>query len=178
MAPGDFVIGMGSNLGSRSEYLCAGLGALGSLAGVRVVAASSVFETDPIGPPQPRYLNAAARITSTLGAEALLDRLRAIEVSCGRIRRVRWGARTLDLDILWAESPVRAPRLTIPHAHLHERAFALAPLLEVAPELGAHYGPLLAALGGAPARVGRLSLAVHDGQPWVDFQQSVAVLAV
>ncbi len=179
MALGDFVIGLGSNLGShlgaRSENLCAGLGAIGSLVGVQVLATSSVFETDPIGPPQPRYLNGAVRIASTLGAEALLERLLAIEVACGRVRRVRWGARTLDLDILWASTPVHSPHLTIPHAHLHERAFALAPLLEVAPELGALYAPMLAALGGEPSRVGRLSMAVQNGHALARFQQSLAI---
>jgi 2-amino-4-hydroxy-6-hydroxymethyldihydropteridine diphosphokinase len=159
---GDFVIGLGTNLGERTEQLCAGASLLGALAHLRLVALSSVYETDALGPPQPRYLNAAVRIHSELDAPALLERLLAIEQARGRVRSVRWGPRTLDLDILWASTPFRSKHLTVPHAGLRERAFALAPLLEVAPELAASYGPALSALGGAPTRIGRL-LWLGDG---------------
>lgn len=129
----DCVIGLGSNLGDRAEALrraVVGLGALGEL-----LAVSALYETEPVGPPQPSYLNAAVRLLTPLDLPALLTALLAIERRFGRERRERWGARTLDLDILWASSEVlETETLTVPHPHLSERAFALLPLLDVAPE--------------------------------------------
>lgn len=154
----DFVIGVGSNLGIPSENLARGLSLLASQPELTIRALSYVYETEPLGPPQPRYLNAAVRLQSPLDAHTLLDRALSIERTLGRVRDVRWGPRTLDLDLLWAEQPVSSERLRVPHPHLHERTFALAPLLDVAPELTGEYGPLLAALGGAPERWGHLSL--------------------
>jgi len=88
-----------------------------------------------MGPPQPRYLNAAVLLTTALGAEALLDELLRIEASEGRERRERWGARTLDLDVLWIEgSAVHTSRIDVPHPGLRDRAFALLPLLELVPD--------------------------------------------
>lgn len=163
----DYAIGLGSNLGSRRASLQAALalldavpataGAAPALAGgasyARVLRVSPLYESDPVGPPQARYYNAAARVQSELPAHALLARLLAIEAQLGRKREPaqRWTARTIDLDILWAETGVTSNGLVIPHAHLRERWFALAPLLDVAPELAAEYGPALAALGGARA---------------------------
>ena len=154
----DFVIGVGSNLGIPSENLARGLSLLASQPELSISALSYVYETEPLGPPQPRYLNAAVRLQSQLDAHTLLDCALSIERTLGRVRDVRWGPRTLDLDLLWAEQPVSSERLRVPHPHLHERTFALAPLLDVAPELRTEYGPLLAALGGLPARWGQLSL--------------------
>ena len=106
--------------------------------GVRVVARSRVYETAPLGgPPQPHFLNAAVAVECTLSLSALLEELLRIEVSLGRVRghdEVRFGPRTLDLDVLWAEGAILdQPRLTVPHPRLAGRAFALLPLLEVAP---------------------------------------------
>lgn len=106
--------------------------------GVRVVARSRVYETAPVGgPPQPHFLNAAVAVECTLALPALLEELLRIEVSLGRVRgddEVRFGPRTLDLDVLWAEGAILdLPRLTVPHPRLAGRAFALLPLLEVAP---------------------------------------------
>jgi 2-amino-4-hydroxy-6-hydroxymethyldihydropteridine diphosphokinase len=157
----DFVIGVGSNLGTPSENLARGLSLLAAQAELAISALSYVYETEPLGPPQPRYLNAAVRLQTQLDAHTLLDRALSIERALGRVRDVRWGPRTLDLDLLWAERPFSSARLRVPHPHLHERTFALAPLLDVAPELAAEYGPLLTGLGGAPARWGHLSL--HAG---------------
>ncbi len=89
-----------------------------------------------MGPPQPDYLNAAVRIAAPSDLEPVLAVLLAIERRAGRVRRAeeRWGSRTIDLDILWAEGVVlSSPTLTVPHPRLTERAFALCPLLEVAP---------------------------------------------
>lgn len=131
----DYVIGLGGNLGARENHLQAGLELLAESAGCALLACSSLFESEPVGPPQPHYLNAAARIASNLEPDALLARLLEIEHMLGRERRERWGARTLDLDILWARVPVDSPSLQIPHPRLMQRWFALTPLLEILPEL-------------------------------------------
>lgn len=152
----DFVIGLGSNLGDRGAYLAHGVQQIASSSHARIKALSSVYETAPLGPPQPHYLNAALRLETQLTPEALLDTLLAIERGLGRTRSVRWGARTLDLDVLWSAHAFHSARLRIPHASLHERTFALAPLLDVAPELLPSYGEALQKLGGAPAKYGAL----------------------
>jgi 2-amino-4-hydroxy-6-hydroxymethyldihydropteridine diphosphokinase len=106
--------------------------ALGGVAPVEAV--SRVYETAPVGPAQPDFLNAAALVTTDLPPERLLDALLAIEASLGRARRERWGPRVIDLDILWIDGVAfETPRLVVPHPHLHERAFALAPMLELVP---------------------------------------------
>jgi 2-amino-4-hydroxy-6-hydroxymethyldihydropteridine diphosphokinase len=94
-----------------------------------------VYETAPVGgPPQGDYLNAALRVSFDGDPEALLDALLAIERALGRERRVRWAARTIDLDVLWIEGvALESERLTVPHPRLTERAFAMTPLLDVAP---------------------------------------------
>jgi 2-amino-4-hydroxy-6-hydroxymethyldihydropteridine diphosphokinase len=142
----DYAIGLGGNLGSRENHLQAGLELLAETAGCALVVCSSLYESEPVGPPQPHYLNAAARIESGLEADALLARLLEIEQLLGRERRERWGARTLDLDILWARVPVDSPDLQIPHPRLMQRWFALTPLLEILPEL-APGAPQLAMAG-------------------------------
>lgn len=130
-------LGLGSNLGQRLAYLSRGLQHLLAAGDLRLVAVSSVYETDPWGRPDtPPYLNAAAAIETGLAPQALLDRVLAVERACGRIRRERWGARTLDIDILlYGDRVVRGPGLEIPHPHLTARAFALVPLLEMDPGL-------------------------------------------
>lgn len=131
----DLVIGLGSNLGDRLQHLRAAAVALGSAFELR--ARSAVYETAPVGPPQPDYLNAAVRLYASVGVEAVLETLLAIEQRGGRVRSAggRWGARTIDLDLLWADGVVLATAaLTVPHPRLTERAFALLPLLDVAPD--------------------------------------------
>jgi 2-amino-4-hydroxy-6-hydroxymethyldihydropteridine diphosphokinase len=102
-----------------------------------VRARSHVYATEPVGgPPQGEFLNAGLRVECMQSPEEVLDALLGIEQALGRVRRSeeRWGPRTIDLDILWIEGVrVDTPRLTVPHPRLPERAFALAPLLEVAP---------------------------------------------
>jgi 2-amino-4-hydroxy-6-hydroxymethyldihydropteridine diphosphokinase len=129
----DCVIGLGSNLGDRAETLRRAVAELGALGDV--LAVSALYESDPVGPPQPSYLNAAVRLRTQLDMPALLNGLLEIERRLGRKRRERWGARTLDLDILWASSGIfESETLAVPHPRLSERAFALLPLLDVAPE--------------------------------------------
>ncbi len=151
------VIGLGTNLGSREANLRAAVDSISRLPECRVLASSTIYQTDPVGPPQPRYLNAAVRIKTDLDANALLDRLKQIEVALGRETTERWGARIIDLDILWSDTVrMQTSRLTVPHPCLEDRAFALAPLLDVAPQLAERYAHQLDALGGKPDRVGRL----------------------
>jgi 2-amino-4-hydroxy-6-hydroxymethyldihydropteridine diphosphokinase len=152
----DFVIGLGSNLGDRASFLARGTTDIAALDGVQLTSLSRVFETEPVGPPQPRYLNAAIRVATERTPERLLEQLLQIEQAVGRTRDVRWGPRVLDLDILWSDEPHNSERLTVPHAHLCERTFALAPLLDVAPELAADYAHMLTRLGGPPSVVARL----------------------
>jgi 2-amino-4-hydroxy-6-hydroxymethyldihydropteridine diphosphokinase len=147
------VVGVGSNLGSR-EALIRGAGALLSARpGIEVRGVSAIYETEPLGPPQPRYLNAAFRLETTLTPTALLRALLRTERRLGR-RRVpdeRWGPRSLDLDLLWDQrGPHESPNLRVPHPELQNRSFALAPLLDVAPELSEAFVPSLERLGGRP----------------------------
>jgi 2-amino-4-hydroxy-6-hydroxymethyldihydropteridine diphosphokinase len=103
----------------------------------RLLAASPVYETAPLGPAgQQDYLNAVARVATTLAPHALLDALLAIEQSRGRVRRERWGPRTLDLDLLLhGDTALQDPHLTLPHAAMLGRAFVLTPLHDLAPDL-------------------------------------------
>ncbi len=130
-------IALGSNLGDRAALLRGALAALQRGCDVRVVAESAVYETAPVGgPPQPDYLNMVVAVETSLEPEALLERCLAVEAEHGRERRERWGARTLDLDLLsFGALVLRTARLTLPHPRLAERAFVLVPLAEIAPEL-------------------------------------------
>ena len=151
----DFVVGLGGNLGERERFIARGVELIARLP-LEITRLSHVYESPPLGPPQPAYLNAAVRVRTEVTPHALLDGLLAIEAAVGRVRDVRWGPRVLDLDILWAQSAFVSERLTIPHAQLTARTFALAPLLDVAPELAPSYAPSLRALGGAPQLHGTL----------------------
>jgi 2-amino-4-hydroxy-6-hydroxymethyldihydropteridine diphosphokinase len=151
-----FVIGLGSNLGAREVSLVRAVAEIARVAHVELAALSSVYETPPLGPPQPDYLNAAVRVQCGLSPEQLLDQLLGIEAALGRVRDVRWGPRILDLDILWSQQPYVSDRLRIPHRELQSRTFALAPLLDVAPELAPEYAGSLQELGGPPRVCGIL----------------------
>jgi 2-amino-4-hydroxy-6-hydroxymethyldihydropteridine diphosphokinase len=131
----DAYIGLGANLGDRMETLRAAVEQLAREPGFLLRGTSRVYETEPVGPPQPRYLNAVARIGTLLSPRATLRRLLEIEELLGRVRRERWGAREIDLDLLlYGDRIVADGALRVPHPHLHERAFALIPLAELAPE--------------------------------------------
>ena len=127
-------IGLGANLGDRLQALRSAVTALERHG--TIVARSSLWETEAIGPP-PDYLNAAVALETELEPEALLDALLAIEIEHGRVRtNARDAPRTLDLDILlWEERVIVHQRLEVPHPRLAERAFALEPLAEIAPTL-------------------------------------------
>jgi 2-amino-4-hydroxy-6-hydroxymethyldihydropteridine diphosphokinase len=131
-------VGLGANIGDRRAAIRAALDALAATPNVRVLAVSTIRETDPVGyVDQPRFLNAAAAVETELGARELLEELLRIERSLGRRREgPRFGPRTIDLDLLlFGDEVVDEPGLTVPHPRLHERAFVLDPLAELAPGL-------------------------------------------
>jgi 2-amino-4-hydroxy-6-hydroxymethyldihydropteridine diphosphokinase len=145
------VVGLGSNLGDRHAWLDRALGALATDHALGLVGASPRYETRPVGgPPQGDYVNAAALLSTSLTAHAILERLLAIERALGRERSVPNAPRTLDLDVLWSEGEsIATAQLVVPHPRLRERAFALRPLLDLAPDAcdpaGAPYALLPAA---------------------------------
>lgn len=128
-------VGLGANLGDRMSTLSRALEELAHVEGLSLRAVSRVWESDAVGPPQPRYLNAVAQVGSFLSARAALKRLHEIEEKLGRIRREKWGPREIDLDLLIYGNAVAGPPIELPHPRLHERAFVLGPLRELAPEL-------------------------------------------
>ena len=130
-------VALGANLGDRAGALARAVEALRATPGVRVVAVSRTWETAPVGPPQPAYSNAALALDTELDAIALLARLHAIEREAGRTRAgERNQPRSLDLDLLlFGGLVIEAPELIVPHPRMHERAFVLEPLAEIAPGL-------------------------------------------
>ncbi len=129
-------LGLGSNLGDRRAHLDSAVAALGDLGSV--LAVSDYVETAPVGDVEQRnFLNAAAALRTRLAPRALLEECMAIERRCGRDRReeARWGPRTLDIDLLlMGDLVVDEPGLVIPHPNMHERAFVLGPLAQIAPD--------------------------------------------
>jgi 2-amino-4-hydroxy-6-hydroxymethyldihydropteridine diphosphokinase len=126
-APVVAYLALGSNVGAREAHLAGARAALAAWPGVRVTGASPVEETAPVGPvPQGPYLNQMLRVETTLAPEALLDAALALECAAGRdrAREVRWGPRTLDVDVvLYGDVTVATPRLTVPHPELPQRDF-------------------------------------------------------
>jgi 2-amino-4-hydroxy-6-hydroxymethyldihydropteridine diphosphokinase len=130
-------LGLGSNLGDRAAMLQLAVDDLAADPAVRVVAVSRVYETAPVGgPEQDDYLNAVVAIETELGPRALLTLAQRAEERAGRVRTVRWGPRTLDVDVLLVgDLHVDEPDLQVPHPRLRERGFVLAPMRDVAPDL-------------------------------------------
>lgn len=127
-------IALGSNLGESQQNLEQAICQLNQSADITVSDVSNWYETVPVGPAQPNYLNGCALLTTSLSPRPLLDTLLSIETQFGRVRQERWGARTLDLDLLLYEDVVLdTPRLQLPHPRMRERAFVLVPLGEIAP---------------------------------------------
>ncbi len=146
-------LGLGSNEGDRLENLRQGVMALKGADDVVVVGVSSVYESEPVGMcDQTDFLNVVVAVETTLGARELLDLAFEIERERGRRRLVRWGPRTLDVDLLVVGDVVSDdPALPLPHPRLKERRFVLEPLVQIEPELllpdGTPVGGLLEALG-------------------------------
>ena len=128
-------VALGSNLGDREETLGSAVAALAAEPGIEVVAVSRFRDTDPVGyVVQPRFLNGAAELETSLGARELLDRLLAVERRFGRSREgvPAQGPRTLDLDLLlFGDAEIDEPGLRVPHPRMHERAFVLEPLADL-----------------------------------------------
>jgi 2-amino-4-hydroxy-6-hydroxymethyldihydropteridine diphosphokinase len=140
-------IGLGGNLGDPITTLREALVLVARLPGVELDAVSSAYESAPVGlEDQPPFVNAAARVLTDVPLRELLDGLLEVERRLGRVRTVRYGPRTCDLDILLADEVVDEPGLAVPHPRLAERRFALAPLLELDPSLTLPDGTPLAVL--------------------------------
>ncbi|MGE5660576.1 MAG: 2-amino-4-hydroxy-6-hydroxymethyldihydropteridine diphosphokinase [Actinomycetota bacterium] len=128
-------IALGSNLGNSLATLKAALETLDNTPGITLKSQSNWYLTAPVGPPQPDYINACAVLNVQLTPQQLLEILLTIETQLGRIRREKWGPRTLDLDLLLFDRLIlETPRLTLPHPRMLERAFVLVPLAEIAPD--------------------------------------------
>jgi 2-amino-4-hydroxy-6-hydroxymethyldihydropteridine diphosphokinase len=127
-------LGLGSNLGDRAGYLRAAVAALGPHG---LAFTSEVYETDPVGgPDQGAFLNVVAELDTDLDARGLLEVCRELEAEAARVREVRWGPRTLDVDVLWVDGvAVNDDDLVVPHPRLWERRFVVAPLHDLAPDL-------------------------------------------
>lgn len=154
-SPAIALLGLGSNLGDRRATLLAAIESLRNSAAIEVLRVSSFIETEPVGDVhQPLFLNGAVRIHTSLSPAALLDRCLSIEIEYGRDRTKseRWGARTLDIDLLlFGESRINQAGLQVPHPRFHERLFALIPAAEIAgdmhhPEMNSSVSELLDSL--------------------------------
>jgi len=162
------VLALGSNLGDRRDILQGSVDAIAAIPEVQLMAVSPVYETVPVGgPPQPDYLNAVLLARTTLLSRALLDRLHEVEAAFSRMREVRWGPRTLDIDVITVEGETsNDPELTLPHPRAHERAFVLAPWHDVEPEavLPGHgaIAALLAATDASGVRRSAMTLSVPE----------------
>lgn len=145
-------LGLGSNLEDRLAHLRAAVAALDD-----VVAVSPVYETDPVGGPdaQGPYLNLVVELDTAIDPWGLLEVCRRLEAAAGRLREVRWGPRTLDVDVLWVDGEiVDDPELQVPHPRMWNRRFVLAPLADLAPDLVP--SALLAAADGDVSLLGAL----------------------
>lgn len=130
-------LGLGSNMGDRHKELDFALTSLKNHPAITLIRAAAILETEPVGYlEQDKFLNTVAEIETGLEPHALLAVLQQIEQDAGRVRTIRWGPRTLDIDILLYDNLVLDdPQLTIPHPRMREREFVLLPLAELAPEL-------------------------------------------
>lgn len=130
-------IGVGSNVGDREGFVRSALELLGGTSGVTLERVSSLYETTPVGgPPQRSFVNAVARVRTTLSPRELLEACKAIERKLGReSSEIRWGPRVADLDVLlYGDEKINEPDLEIPHPRMTQRRFVLVPLLEIEPE--------------------------------------------
>ena len=163
-------LSLGANLGARAQALREALRRLAQLPGTRLSRASSFYETAPWGKTdQPPFLNGAACLSTRLAPEALLAACQEIERALGRVRHEHWGARTLDIDLVYGVRGgqavrVATPRLTLPHPYLLERAFVLVPLAEIAPTLVLAGRPIAAWCEENGAQQVRRS--EETAQPW------------
>lgn len=129
-------LGLGANLGDRLSNLQAAVDLLAVREGIRVLRSSRVYETAPVGPPQPDFLNAVLEVRTSLPPRGLLRACLEVEAVLGRVRGERWAPRPIDVDLLaYGAERIAEEDLEVPHPRLAERAFVLVPLLEIAPDL-------------------------------------------
>ncbi|SDO45488.1 2-amino-4-hydroxy-6-hydroxymethyldihydropteridinediphosphokinase [Halomonas shengliensis] len=159
-------VGLGSNLEEPDAQVARALDALDRLPLTRRRAASGLYASRPVGPQdQPDFINAVACLETRLSPLALLDQLQALEQRHRRVRGRRWGPRTLDLDLLlFDDSRLALPRLTLPHPEMTRRAFVVVPLLAVAPGLSLPDGRRLADLEAARPAPGTLRVLPNERQ--------------
>ena len=158
-------VGIGSNLAEPLQQAQRAVAALEKLPSVDLLAVSPWYGSHPVGGPadHPDYSNGVAHLKTSLQPHALLDALQAIEHQQQRVRRERWGARTLDLDLLLYDNEcMQDDRLTLPHPRLHERAFVLVPLADIAPQLTLPNGCRVASLLPALSTEGLWPLSHSD----------------
>jgi dihydroneopterin aldolase/2-amino-4-hydroxy-6-hydroxymethyldihydropteridine pyrophosphokinase len=172
------VIALGANLGAVQATLEAAVRELADVDGLRITAVSELFESDPVGgPEQPVYLNAVVLARTRLAAFALLAELHGIEAEHGRVRETRWGARSLDLDLIQYGDPgsdsdlvSNDPELILPHPRAHERAFVLAPWSAVDAQAQLRVGeavvPVTELLGRADDADGDDGAGIRPGPEW------------
>lgn len=154
-------LGLGSNLGDRLANLAEAVDLL-KAHGVTVVRSSRVYETEPVGPPQPDYLNAVVEVETSMSPRTLLRACLEVEHAMGRERSERWGPRVIDIDLLtFGDDEIDEPGLTVPHPRMHERGFVLIPLLELAADPPLPGGRKVATLRLGPEALG----GVHPFAP-------------
>jgi len=157
VTPAVAFVALGGNIGDRLGTLRSALTQLAGTQGCELLDVSCVYETTPVGPSNDPFLNAAARLHTALDPVSMLERLHAVERDHGRQRRIRWDARTLDLDLLLyfepgADAPMQsdAPHCRLPHPAMLQRDFVLAPLVDLAPDLVLRGKSLAAHLSAIP----------------------------
>jgi 2-amino-4-hydroxy-6-hydroxymethyldihydropteridine diphosphokinase len=155
-------LGLGTNLGDRRANLADALATLESAGDL--VAVSQVYETDPVGgPEQQDFWNLVVELDTEDGPEELLERCRALEQAAHRVRLVRFGPRTLDVDVLWVDGQERSSEeLTVPHPRMFERRFVLAPLSELAPDIATE--KLLTGSGGEVRVLGSVHEVLNESK--------------
>lgn len=143
-------VGLGSNLDNPQAHIERALVELGEIVHTQILKSSRLFKTKPVGPAQPDYINAAAQLDTNLEAHELLDQLQRIEQAHQRVRKIHWGPRTLDLDLLlFNQQVINSERLKVPHPYLEQRSFVIVPLYDIDPLLVLPNGTALASLWNA-----------------------------
>ena len=128
-------IGLGSNISPRHKYIDSAIDKIKELPSTKIVRVSSLYETEPLGPPQPRYINCVIQIETKLTPRELLVNLQKIENLLGRSRQIKWGERTIDSDILaYNDMIIDEEDLKVPHPLMHKRPFVLKGFCEIAPD--------------------------------------------
>lgn len=157
-------IALGANLGDPVAQVEDACEEIGRIAGTQLIARSPWYQTKAVGPgDQPDYINGVVKVWTDLEPLALLHELQAIEQHHGRQRHIKWGARTLDLDLLiYADQKITSAELTVPHPHLHERNFVVYPLADIAGELLLPSGVLVSQLRAKLADEGIRRLVVGE----------------